>query len=202
MDLQALRRLARYLAGKPRLVYRFAWEEAPCLTVFSDTDYAGCRVTRRSTSGGCACYGDHLVKHWSSTQKSVTLSSGEAELSGLVKAAAEGLGLQSLAADLGLKTQLRLCADSSAAIGICRRSGIGRVRQLAVGQLWVQERLRAGAFTLAKIRGEVNTADLLTKHVPTAVMQAHVKALGLLPLTGRAETAPAAITGVDARMAA
>ena len=32
--------------------------------------------------------------------------------------------------------------QGAAAIGICRRTGIGRVRHLAVGQLWVQERLR------------------------------------------------------------
>merc|ERR1712004_369930 len=71
------------------------------------------------------------------TQKTITLSYGEAELGGVVKAAAEGIGLQSLAQDLGLDFSLQLYADSSAAIGICRRTGIGRVRHLAVGQLWV-----------------------------------------------------------------
>ena len=83
--------------------------------------------------------GEHVIKHWSSTQKVVALSSGEAELAGIVKGSAEGIGLQSVAADLGLDLGLKVFADSSAAIGICRRTGIGRVRHLAVGQLWVQE---------------------------------------------------------------
>ena len=82
------------------------------------------------------------IKHRAVTQKHVTLSSGEAELGGVVKGAAEGLGVQSLALDMGLQVKLAVHADSSAAIAICRRSGIGRARHLAVGQLWVQERFR------------------------------------------------------------
>ena len=79
--------------------------------------------------------GRYLVKHYSRTQKVVTLSSAEAELGGVVQGASEGLGTQSIAHDLGIEATLTLWADSSAAIGICQRSGIGRVRHLAVGKL-------------------------------------------------------------------
>ena len=48
----------------------------------------------------------HVLKHLSVTQKYVTLSSGEAELGGVVKGTAEGLGVQTLAADLGLDLAL------------------------------------------------------------------------------------------------
>jgi hypothetical protein len=165
-DAAALRRVARYLVDEPRLVYAFAWQHHGSLRVFVDTDFAGCLRTRKSTSGGCAMLGSHLVKHWSTTQKVVTLSSGEAELAGIVKGSAEALGLQSLAKDLGFEVQVRVYADSSAAIGICKRSGIGRVRHLAVGQLWVQEKVRSGEITLCKVLGTENPADILTKHVP------------------------------------
>eukprot|EP00969_Alexandrium_andersonii_P196165 8666716-Alexandrium_andersonii.AAC.1 len=60
------------------------------------------------------------------------------------------MGVASIALELGFPAGLRVYADSSAAIGICRRAGIGRVRHLAVGQLWVQERVRAGDFELIK----------------------------------------------------
>ena len=110
--------------------------------------------------------GGHLLKHWSATQKTLTLSSGEAELGGVVKAAAEGIGLQSLARDPGLDFSLQLYADSSVVIGICRRTGIGRVRHLAVGQLWIQERLRAGHFSRFKVVGAASPADLMTNHLP------------------------------------
>ena len=78
----------------------------------------------------------------------------------MVKGAAEGIGLQSLARDLGLDLPLQLYVDSAAAIGICRRSGIGRVRHLAVGQLWVQERLREEQFALHKVGGTHNPVEL------------------------------------------
>ena len=109
-------------------------------------------------------------KHWSSTQKYVTLSSGEAELGGVVKGGAEGLGIEAIAADLGMPLALSVHADSSAAIGIWRRSGIGRVRHLAVGQLRVQDHLRRGAFRLFKVRGSENPADLCTKQLARAAI--------------------------------
>jgi len=202
-DLEALRRLGRYLVDSPRLVYLFRWgRPLPRLTVYGDTDFAGCRATRRSTSGGCAMWGSHLVKHWSSTQKAITLSSGEAELGGVVKAASEGLGLQSLAADLGLSVSLAICTDSSAAVGICRRAGIGKVRHLAVGQLWVQELIRSAAVELFKVRGEVNPADLLTKPLVRAVMDGHLRVLGARREAGRAASAPAASAEVNTALAA
>eukprot|EP00969_Alexandrium_andersonii_P133759 5915613-Alexandrium_andersonii.AAC.1 len=64
-------------------------------------------------------WGAHTIKHWSTTQKTIALSSGEAELAGIVKGAAEGTGLVSVARDLGIDAELQACADSSAAIGIC-----------------------------------------------------------------------------------
>ena len=119
-DLKALERLVKYVASEPRLVYWYEWQEHGALHVYSDTDFAGCQITRKSTSGGCALLGKHLIKHWASTQKVVTLSSGEAELYGVVKGATEALGLRSLAQDMGVNenVDIRLYADSSAAIGI------------------------------------------------------------------------------------
>ena len=201
-DLRGLRRIAQYLANTPRLVYMFAWQGEEDLQVFTDTDFAGCRVSRRSTSGGSALRGTHLLKHWSVTQKVITLSSGEAELAGVVRGASEGCGLQSLAADLGIRLKVSLHAESSAAIGICRRAGIGRVRHMAVSQLWVQERLRAGAFTLHKVAGDSNPADILTKVVARALLDRHLERLAMRRAAGRAASAPLVAAQVDQRLAA
>ena len=78
---EQLKRLIRYLAGAKRLVWIFGFQEisnSDALVVHVDTDFAGCHVTRRSTSGGAACRGQHLIKHWSTTQSTVALSSAEA----------------------------------------------------------------------------------------------------------------------------
>ena len=56
---------------------------------------------------------------------------------------------------LGHRPASEVSGACSAASGICRRSGIGRVRHLAVGQLWVQERIRKAALTLHKVRGDL-----------------------------------------------
>ena len=135
-------------------------------------------------------WGTHTIKHWSTTQKTIALSSGEAELAGIVKGAAEGLGLTAIAQDLGFTASLEVCADSSAAIGICRRTGIGRVRHLAVAQLWVQERVRSGDFVLTKWPGERNPADILTKAVNGEIIDRHMQFVNLHWEDGRAECAP------------
>ncbi len=103
---------------------------------------------------GAVLLGTHLLKHWASTQKKITLSSGEAELGAVVRGFSEVLGIQSVARDLGVELQPEVHADSSAAIGICRRCGIGKVRHLAVAQLWVQDLVRSKACRLHKVLGQ------------------------------------------------
>ena len=134
--------------------------------------------------------GAHILKHWCNAHKAIALSSGEAELGGIVKGSGEGVGLVSVAADLGLDVKLTILADSSVAIGICRRTGIGKVRHLAVGQLWVQERVRQGDFGLQKHPGSLNPADMLTKAVNQELTLRHTAAVGLSFAEGRPRTAP------------
>ena len=63
-DLVALRRLARYVLEVPRLVQCFRWQEPTRgFVVYTDTDFAGCPRTRRSTNGGAIMRG----ATWSST---------------------------------------------------------------------------------------------------------------------------------------
>ena len=121
-----MKRLARYLAAHPRLVYLFPFQKVKPggIDVFVDTDFAGCKATRRSTSGGLAMFGAHCVKHWSKTQSTVCLSSGEAELRGIGEGLAQALGLQSIARDLGMQWSIYLHSDATAAIGIARRRGM------------------------------------------------------------------------------
>ena len=147
-------------------------------------------MTRRSTSGGAAVFGEHLIKHWCTTQPTVALSSGEAELGGIVKGATQGIGLQSIALDLGICVKLTLFTDSKAARAMVHRKGIGKVRHLEVSELWVQDSIKVGKFTVDKIEGEHNPADILTKHVEAERTHRHCHALAQMPASGRAQTAP------------
>ena len=96
LSLRGVKRQGRYLKGRKRLVYTYPWQTVSMVDVYSDTDWAGCVKTRKSTSGGCTMLGQHLIKSWSSTQSDISLSSGEAEFYGVVKAAGMGLGYGSL----------------------------------------------------------------------------------------------------------
>ena len=139
--------------------------------------------------------GQHLIKVWSTTQTTIALSSGEAELTGIVRGASQALGLQSVAADLGMKFQLAIHTDSTAAIGMCRRRGLGKIRHLAVADLWIQDRVKAGDFQLHKVLGSVNSADLMTKYVDGPVLTEHLARQSLQEEEGRASTAPQLPTG-------
>ena len=134
--------------------------------------------------------GLHLLQHWSTTQPTVGLSSGEAELGGICRGASKALGLRSIASDLGLDFEVAVHTDATAAIGICRRRGLGKIRHLAVADLWVQDKLRTQEFTLHKIAAPENPADALTKHVDRATLDKHLAKMGWSIETGRPETAP------------
>ncbi len=117
-DWRKLIRLGKYLVGREKYIVKYDYQgSVKCLDCWTDTDYAGCRDTRKSTSGGLIRFGKHLLRGWSSTQKVIALSSGEAEFYGMVRGAAECMGTQSLLGDLEveakskyLKTHQRLKA--------------------------------------------------------------------------------------------
>ena len=190
-----LKRLARFLIHRKRLVYKYDWLDDTCsatkeLTVMVDTDFAGCRVTRRSTNGGVMMRGSHCLKHWSTTQPTIALSSGEAELGGLCKGAANGIGLRSVAHDLGIELSIRLRSDATAALGIARRLGIGKIRHLDTSLLWIQQKIKDGDLKVDKILGADNPADCLTKFIDQTTMNKHLAAMGFVYEDGRAESAP------------
>jgi hypothetical protein len=135
------------------------------VAIWTDTDFAGCKKTRKSTSGGVAMFGNHMIKSWCSTQSIVSLSSGEAEYYGIVKGGSIGIGLRSMLEDFGVEVSIRINTDASAAKGIANRKGLGKVRHIAVNQLWIQDWISLGDLTIMKVNGKENIADILTKHV-------------------------------------
>ena len=72
------------------------------IEVFGDANFAGCISTRKSKVGGVALWSGQFVKAWSKTMGVLALGSGESELAAVVRAATEGLGLQSSLSDFDL----------------------------------------------------------------------------------------------------
>ena len=136
-----LKRIGRYLVGRPRAVLTYEWQsrESPCMG-FSDSDWAGCRKTAKSTSGGVIVVGTHFLKGWSRTQQCITLSSAEAELVAMCKLLAELIGLLSMLKDLGETRTGTVLADFTAALAIADRKGSGKLRHINISLLWIQEK--------------------------------------------------------------
>ena len=135
------------------------------MVTYSDADWAGCKQTRKSTTGGCIMVGAHSIKSWSRTQSLIALSSGESELYASLKAAAETLGVLSMAKDLNWNLKGEVWGDASAALGIIHRKGIGKTRHIQTGLLWIQQTAAEQRLRFHKVLGTRNPADLFTKYV-------------------------------------
>ena len=74
--------------------------------------------------------GKHFLIDWAKTLTLVALSSGESDLYATLRAASEGLGIQSIANDLGIDLRTEVWGDTSAAWGIIKRHGLGKARHI------------------------------------------------------------------------
>nr|GEV88239.1 hypothetical protein [Tanacetum cinerariifolium] len=77
--LHAVKRIFRYLRGTVNRGLWYAKDSSIALTAFADVDHVGCQDTRRSTFGSLQFLGDRLISWSSKRQKSVAISSTEAE---------------------------------------------------------------------------------------------------------------------------
>ena len=175
-DWLRLKRLGRYLKGRPRLQQVYEWRPAQrTISTYTDADWAGCKQTRKSTTGGCIMIGKHAVKSWSKTQSLVALSSGESELYAALKSAAETLGLMSMLKDLNWVMEGKVYGDASAALGIIHRIGLGQARHIDTSLLWIQQTAAERHLTFTKVLGKNNPADIFTKYIDQSNSDAQVK---------------------------
>ena len=73
-DLRRLRKIGKYLLGQLRLVSLFKWQDMPTrMATFTDSDWAGCARSAKSTSGGAVCIGEHVIKTFCKQQKVIAL---------------------------------------------------------------------------------------------------------------------------------
>ena len=100
------------------------------------------------------------------------------------------LGFRSMAADLGEEVKLVLRSDSAAALGIIGRRGLGKVRHLETGYLWLQDLVTARRISVKKVKGTDNPADLGTKHLKAEDVQKHLHFLRFIIQEGRSTAVP------------
>lgn len=202
-DLKALKRIGRYLKKNKRVVQVFVWqgqmanEENPkFISVYGDTDHAGCIKTRKSTNGGACMHGKHTVYCFSTLQSEIADSSGLAEYYGSIKSAKEGLGLKAVLGDLHIDVGVEVLTDSAASKGICSRQGLGKVKHIEVKYLWLQQEIKKKRVIIRKIPRYFNPGDLFTHCSDEATMLRLMKILGHEVREGRSNLAPQLASGV------
>ena len=175
-SFRRLKRVARYFRDRPRCVVDFPWRvgspapgNALRLDLYVDSDWADNKTDRKSTSGGLVLLSGHLLKQWSSTQATQSLSSAEAETKALTKGAIEGLYLKHLLEQQGFEVEIVIYTDASAALGAANRLGAGkRMKHLEIQDLWIQQLIRRKIVNVLKVSTRAKPADILTKHVGRA----------------------------------
>ena len=180
-DMQALRKLARYIKGTLHYKLSIRPRHGSNLKIeaYTDADWAG-QPDRHSITGGLLLLDGVNVSSLARTQKAIATSSGESELYAMSAGAAEALALRELLIDVGLPATILLRRDSSAAMGTATRQGLGRMKHVQVRDLVVQQWIADGRLILQKVASSANAADLLTKHVTQNVLQSLVPKLCLL----------------------
>jgi hypothetical protein len=79
VHLRAMKRIMRYLVCTPKFGLWYPKGSTFDLTRYSNVDYVGCKIDRKSTSGTCQFLGRSLLSWASTKQNSVALSTAEAE---------------------------------------------------------------------------------------------------------------------------
>nr|GFB13633.1 retrovirus-related Pol polyprotein from transposon TNT 1-94 [Tanacetum cinerariifolium] len=155
------------------------------LTGFSDADYAGCKDTFKSTSGGAQFLGKKLVSWSSKKQDCTTLSTVEAEYVSLSACCAQVLWMRKQLTDYGFHfDKIPIYCDSKSAIAIsCNPVQHSRTKHIAVRFHFIKEHVEKGTIELYFVKTDYQLADIFTKAFPTDRFNYLVCRLGMRNLS-------------------
>nr|GFB06587.1 uncharacterized mitochondrial protein AtMg00810-like [Tanacetum cinerariifolium] len=118
--LEAPKRVLRYLRGTINWGLWYPNYTSMALTAYADADHAGCHDTRRSMSGSSQFLGDKLVSWLSKKQKSIAISTIEAEYIPMSGCCAQILWMRSQLTDYGFDfNKIPLYCNNRSAIALC-----------------------------------------------------------------------------------
>nr|GEU94888.1 hypothetical protein [Tanacetum cinerariifolium] len=132
--LKEVKRIFRYLQGTVNMGLWYMKDSGFELTGFSDADYAGCKDTFKSTSGGAQFLGKKLVSWSSKKQDCTSLSTAKSEYVSLSACCAQVLWIRTQLTDYGYHfDKIPIYCDSKSAIAIsCNPAQHSRTKHIAV----------------------------------------------------------------------
>ncbi|KAJ9545458.1 hypothetical protein OSB04_025165 [Centaurea solstitialis] len=180
--LTAVKRIFRYLKGTPNLGLWYSKDSGFDLTAYSNSDFAGCKIDRKSTTGGCHLLGGKLVSWTSKKQNSVFTSTAEAEYvaAGICCAQVPWLRNQLQDYDIQL-SKIPIYRDNTSAIAIANNPVLhSKTKHIEVRYHFIRDHVMNGDIELHFVPTEYQFADLFTKPLDVTCFNMLISELGML----------------------
>ncbi|KYM95345.1 Copia protein [Cyphomyrmex costatus] len=177
----AAKHVLRYLKGTMNFSLSFKRTQKD-LIGYVDADWGNCRVDRRSYTGIVFIFAGGAISWESRKQRTVALSSTEAEYMGLTDAAKEAVYLITFLTELGLETmaKITLFNDNQGAKHLAHNPVYhGRSKHIDIRYNYIREVLQTQPIRLDYLPTEQMLADILTKGLPKGKHEFCVNKLGL-----------------------
>ncbi|GJT02327.1 ribonuclease H-like domain-containing protein [Tanacetum coccineum] len=168
----ALKRILRYVRGTLDYGLQLHVSSTTQLTAYTDADWAGCPVTRRSTSGYCVFLGDNLLSWSAKRQVTLSRSSAEAEYRGVANVVAETAWIRNLLCELHtplFTATLVYCDNVSAVYMSANPVQHQRTKHIEIDIHFVRDFVASGQVRVLHVPSRFQYADIFTKGLPTAL---------------------------------
>ncbi|GJX72981.1 retrovirus-related pol polyprotein from transposon TNT 1-94 [Tanacetum coccineum] len=155
------------------------------IATFADAEHAGCQDTRRSTSGSMQFLEDRLVSWSSKRQKSVAISSTEAEYIAMSGCCAQILWMRSQLTDYGLGfNKIPMYCDNKSAIALsCNNVQHSRSKHIDIRFHFIKEHVEYGVIELYFVNTEYQLGDIFTKALTRERIKFLINKLGMRSFT-------------------
>ncbi|GJS68731.1 putative ribonuclease H-like domain-containing protein [Tanacetum coccineum] len=180
--LSAVKRIFRYLKGKPKLGLWYPRVSSFDLEAYSDSDYAGANLDRKSTTGGCQFLGRRLISWQCKKQTIVATSTTEAEYVAAASCCGQVLWIQNQMLDYGFNfMNTKIYIDNESTICIVKNPVYhSKTKHIAIRHHFIRDAYEKKLIQVLKIHTDDNVADLLTKAFDVSRFQFLVVSIGMI----------------------
>ncbi|KAK6128301.1 hypothetical protein DH2020_037956 [Rehmannia glutinosa] len=185
IHMTASKRILRYLKGCQEVGLFYPKKGGFKLIGYSDSDYAGCRVDRKSTSGTCQMLGNRLVSWFSKKQNSIAISTAEAEYIAAGSYCAQVLWMRQQLRDYEIEEkEIPIMCDNTSAIAITQNPVLhSRTKHIDVRYHFIRYHVEKKDITLEYISTDKQLADIFTKPLCESRFEDLKHELGLIELS-------------------